>query len=472
MQIACAARSPSSATLPAARTGRLLGRAGRFCGAGLLGFWVLAGAGLGMAQTPPALSAKVIQMERDRKQEFETYFGVDLAEVAKGPDQIAAELSEMSRLTKQKTALLYVIPRRSHLHLVLILPGGTPIVKDLHEVTDAVLLKTAAAFHRGILSLDESGTRAAARQLHDWIILPYRKDLEAAGIDLLMFCLGDGIKGLALAALHDGDTYLVESYSLARIPAYNLIAPRHRPLHNGKILASGASTFARAQATPLPAVDVELTLIADSFSGRGGAGRADLGDSPAGTAVVTLKNQGFTQRNLERQLKAAPFSVVHVATHAQFLPGDVSQSYLQFWDSRLGLDQFRRVPWNTGQTELLVLSACQTSVGSVEAENGFAGLALKAGVPSAIGTLWLVGDVATMSLMTDFYAALAATPTKAAALREAQLAMLRGSVRIESGRLRTRSAEISLPQGIETNSGNDLSLPYYWAGFSLLSNPW
>ncbi len=50
--------------------------------------------------------------------------------------------------------------------------------------------------------------------------------------------------------------------------------------------------------------------------------------------------------------------------------------------------------------------------------------------------------------------------------------LLRGSVRSESGRLRTRSAEISLPQGIETNSGNDLSLPAYWAGFSLLSNPW
>jgi CHAT domain-containing protein len=119
-----------------------------------------------------------------------------------------------------------------------------------------------------------------------------------------------------------------------------------------------------------------------------------------------------------------------------------------------------------------VLSACQTSVGNVEAENGFAGLALKAGVPSAIGTLWLVSDVATMSLMNDFYGALASSPTKAEALREAQLAMLRGQVRIQGGNLRTRSGEIALPRELAATTTGDLSAPYYWAGFSLLSNPW
>ena len=50
-----------------------------------------------LAQTPPELSRKVMQMERDREAEFESFFGEDLAEVSKDPDQMAAELSELSR---------------------------------------------------------------------------------------------------------------------------------------------------------------------------------------------------------------------------------------------------------------------------------------------------------------------------------------------------------------------------------------
>jgi CHAT domain-containing protein len=191
-----------------------------------------------------------MQMERDREKEFEDYFGEDLAEVTKDPDRIAAELAEISRRTGQRSALLYAIPRRSHLHLVLILPGGTPIVRDLYDVPDPLLFRTAADFHRGILSLDQDRTLRTGQQLHQWIIAPYMRELTDGRIDLLLLCLGDGLKGLAFPALHDSEKSLVESFSLTRIPAYNLISTSVSGPGRRSLLAVGASAFKSPAISP------------------------------------------------------------------------------------------------------------------------------------------------------------------------------------------------------------------------------
>ncbi|QEY32824.1 CHAT domain-containing protein [Synechococcus sp. RSCCF101] len=384
------------------------------------------------AQTPPGLSAKILQMERDREEEFEAFFGEDLASVEKEPDRIAADLERMSRQSGQRSALLYAIPRGDHLHLVLIPPGGTPIVRDLYEVPDERLVPTAARFHSSILRLDLASSRSLGRQLHEWIVAPFAGELEAMDIDLLLFCLGDGLKGLALSALHDGEGYLIERYALTRIPAFNLIEARAIDRASPRLLAAAASRFKAPDVTPLPAVSRELEAIGEHQT------------------MTILRDEAFTRANVERRLVAGGRPIVHVASHAQFRPGSPQESYLQLWDSRLSLDQFDALPWDAAGTELLVLSACQTSVGDAAAENGFAGLALKAGVPAAIGTLWPVQDVATARLMARFYQALPDAPTTAAALRDAQLSLLKG----------------------DDAPGPDSALPYFWAGFTMLSSPW
>lgn len=81
--------------------------------------------------------------------------------------------------------------------------------------------------------------------------------------------------------------------------------------------------------------------------------------------------------------------------------------------------------------ELLVLSACRTAVGDQSAELGFAGLAIATGAKSALASLWYVSDASTLGLMTEFYTHLQNSTIKAEALRQAQLAMLRGNVSIE-----------------------------------------
>ena len=79
------------------------------------------------------------------------------------------------------------------------------------------------------------------------------------------------------------------------------------------------------------------------------------------------------------------------------------------------------------------------------AELGFAGIALRAGVKSALGSLWYVSDVGTLAIMREFYQQLPNRATKAEALRQAQLKMLQGKIRAENGELSRSGNPILLP---------------------------
>jgi CHAT domain-containing protein len=76
--------------------------------------------------------------------------------------------------------------------------------------------------------------------------------------------------------------------------------------------------------------------------------------------------------------------------------------------------------------------------------------------------------------MTEFYRQLDRAPIKAEALRRAQLAMLRGEVRIENGRLvgTGESGQLPLPEEIANRGDRTLSHPYYWSAFTTIGNPW
>lgn len=408
------------------------------------------------------LTQNFLAMERSFEKEFEDYFDEDLAEVTQDPADVAQTLSRISQATGTKPGVLWVVPRQDHLHLVLLLPGGQPIVRDLYDVPRSKLLQTVATFREQVNDPGQWNIEHA-QQLHQWLIAPFEKEhLQAADIDTLLFCLGNGLRGLPLAALHDGKQYLVERYSLTNIPAFNLIQTEYTPRKRGKILAGGASEF--LQLDSLPAVPTEISAILTFLQARLPDQRQWQGQA--------LLNHEFTLNNLKTQLNEQTYNIVHLATHAEFNPGQPRQSFIQFRDAQLRLDQMNTIDWSEPSLDLLVLSACKTALGDQTAELGFAGIALKAGVKTALGSLWYVSDVGTLAIMSEFYQQLPRQKTKAEALRQAQLRMLRGQIRAENGQLTLSNAPLRLPREVSDITGVDFSHPFYWSGFTMISSPW
>ena len=175
-------------------------------------------------------------------------------------------------------------------------------------------------------------------------------------------------------------------------------------LAGASVTAMGASEFDALD--PLPAVPLELDYIHSLWSGS------------------EFLNENFTRQNLIAQQAQSPSEIIHLATHAEFNGGSIEDSFIQLWNNPLRLSDLSELGWEQSAVDLLVLSACRTAVGSPEAELGFAGLALASGARSAMASLWSVDDVGTLALMSEFYRQLGTVPTKAEALRAAQLAML------------------------------------------------
>lgn len=402
------------------------------------------------------VTGAVPQIETTWERQYEGYFKTNFGDRSVSQKEISTTLKRIARLTGKRTALVYLIPGKQQLDVVAIFPDGKPVHKRVTQANNQALLPKVKEFKdRLTIPRFRSSDRylPASQQLYQWAISPIEADLKAQQIDTLMFCVGVGLRTLPLAALHDGRQFLIEKYSIGRIPAFKLTDTLYANIKKAPVLAMGASEFSNQNS--LPAVPVELSVITKNQR-----------------QSKSFLNQAFTLVNLQNQLQQQPFRIIHLATHANFQSGAPSNSYVQFWNTRLQLNQIRRLGWYKIPVELLVLSACETAIGDREAELGFAGLAVQAGVKSALASLWFVSDEGTLALMSEFYRDLKTSPIKAEALRQAQIAMIKGQVRLDKGQLQTPTGSIKLPPELARAGNRSLSHPYYWSAFTVVGSPW
>lgn len=423
---------------------------------------------------PIALNTNAFPVEEFFTRQYEEYLGL-LSPQVLTLGEIRATLNKIEAATGEKPALVYAvfypgtleqntqqrlnnpIPQDSdQLQLVVVTGQGEPIFRAIPGATRAKVLAMVTKLRGEITNQGKLGTTsylAPAQQIYQWLIAPIEENLQTQGIKNLAFIMDVGLRSVPLSALHDGKQFLIEKYSAGLMPSLSLTDSRYRDIKEFQILAMGASEF--TDENPLPAVPFEVATITQKlWQGK------------------SFLNDAFTLENLKAQRRQQPFGIIHLATHGQFKAGKREDSYIRLWDRRLGLDQLRELGWNDPPVELLVLSACRTALGDKEAELGFAGLAVQAGVKSAVGSLWYVSDEATLGLMAEFYRQLQKAPIKSEALRLAQLAMIRGEVYLEGGKLHGTGENVTLPPELAQLGDKKLSHPYYWSAFTMIGSPW
>jgi CHAT domain-containing protein len=203
----------------------------------------------------------------------------------------------------------------------------------------------------------------------------------------------------------------------------------------------------------------------------------ELRSIAAGQRSNVYLNQAFTPVSLLITAADNRYRRVHVATHAEFLPGGPAQSYIYTGTGPVALREFSglRSRRQDASLDLLSLSACRTALGDGESELGFAGLALQAGARSAMGSLWYIDDVATSAFFVQTYRLLDAGVPKAEALQLTRQAFSRGQIRLEGDRVLGAGGEVLL-SGLDASqrrmAATGLSHPYFWGGIQLLGSPW
>ena len=232
---------------------------------------------------------------------------------------------------------------------------------------------------------------------------------------------------LPMNALHDGNGYLIDRYSIRMMPS------------------ASAMKYLRERNTEKSGP----VLI---------FGNPDLGDrrydlenaQQEALEIANIRRQSrvFIRKEATEQalfMYCNSYRYIHFATHSQFNPEVPLQSALllapdSHYNGLLTVDKLYSLTMNA---DLVTLSACETGLSKISNGDDLVGLTqgfLYAGCSSIVASLWKVDDLATAYLMTRFYKGLDKA-NKREALRSAQL-----------------ETRIKYPH------------PYYWASFQLTGN--
>ncbi len=318
---------------------------------------------------------------------------------------------ELERLA-ERAVIIYPILLSDRIELLLSRAKG--IRRYTLPVTARDVTSVVREFRKNLENHRTSAYIENAERLYKWFIQPLEKELDRQEFDTLVIVPDGPLRTIPMAALYDGERYLIEKYALATTPGLTLTDPTPLAFEEVKALLAGLS-----EKVPgfdiLPEVNKELAEI-----------QRIIGEQN----ITLLENEDFVLENLEEALTGRPYDLVHIASHAQFKGSNLESFMVSHEGEQItirqleDLMQIRR--FSDQPVELLTLSACQTAAGDDRAALGLSGIAIKAGARSALGSLWPTRDKVTAKLIVEFYDQLQdPSVSKAKALQMAQIYMLK-----------------------------------------------
>lgn len=362
-------------------------------------------------QTPSqaVLKQAIAQVDALQLAELENFLGCKLSQVV-----------DLGAVTLDPTAAkVYPLILEDRLAVVVEPPGNGPL--QYHEVR-----RSRSEVHGLLQQLRQDLANpgrtpealAGLQTVHQWLIEPLEERWAGSTtpVETLVFVLDGELRNVPMAALYDGEDYLISRYAVALSPRLQLFDPRARSPQLS-LLLGGVGEPQRLGDRNFPEIanlEPELDGIRQFFP-----------------APQPLVNQAFTKANLAKSLASQAFSAIHIKTHGIF-SSDPEETFVVAYQDVLTGEELGQLLQGRGERvgtpspiELLILSACSTAQGDNRAVLGMAGLAVQAGARSVVSTLWEAQDVPNTALMIKFYEELKNPKTsRAQALRTAQLSLL------------------------------------------------
>jgi CHAT domain-containing protein len=315
--------------------------------------------------------------------ELESFFQDDCFEL-----ETYNEADRFAYLKQTNTAVVNTIILNDKIYLIWQFPNGE-VKKYAVNISQTELEKLVTQWRFDLENKENDNYLALSQKLYK-LLFPseIKSDLELTKPKNLIF-VNDGIlRNVPMAALHDGQKFLVENYAVTNSLGLN-IQVKKASSNARKAVAFGL-TEATAQFPPLPYVKQEIEKLGELVDEK------------------EFLNDKFSYQNFKQQIESSKSSIVHIATHGQF-GGTLENTFLQAYKSQISLNKLeeilssRNISFPDDPIQLLVLSACDTAASNTRATLGMSGVAVKAGVSNVLGSLWSVNDQQIVSLVDGFY---------------------------------------------------------------------
>ena len=258
-----------------------------------------------------------------------------------------------------------------------------------------------------------TSTQAHLGSLYQELIAPIQHLLD---VRHLVFVQHGLLHYVPFHALHDGESYLLDRFTISYAPSASIYAH----CQTKKVNREGAALILGVPDERTPAICAEVEALAQILPDA----KLFIGKEATEDVLQTLGPRSKS---------------VHIATHGYFRQDNPMFSAIRLGTSHLSLYDMAHLQL---PVEMVVLSGCATGLNVVTPGDELMGLVrglLQAGAQSLVLSLWDVHDDSTKQFMVEFYSQLQQGRQKAEAMQMASL------------RLRE-----SRPH------------PYYWAPFLLI----
>ncbi len=315
-------------------------------------------------------------VELIKKTELEDYFN-NRCDIQTLPEV------DLERIAPKSAALYPVIlPNR----LELLVSIGDAIFHRTVPVAATAINQHARSLAK-VLRWNREGYQKSAQQLYQWLIAPIGDVLQRHGIDTLVFIPDGALRLVPMAALFDGEKFLIERYAVVRSPGLTLLDPKPIPRQDMSTLLAGLSKpgpvirklpaqvlnnlissvtdTTELRAVPLNKMGLRASSLTRSQP-HSQTGHIDpeiiklLLDDPAIFKKVQesltipgakkeiialsklldskfLLDETFIKQRLGDEILKAPYRVVHIASHGVFAHSS-EQSYIMAYDEILTMD--------------------------------------------------------------------------------------------------------------------------------------